>query len=114
MFHPNRRTLDARSTGIPHRAPASRSAESNVFETTVIIVAAAGISVIAFIPLTVTSDSLPAQKSLCAFLILLPLMWAGLCGNQRAATAATLIFCGLAGWSLSVATDPISALGLRG
>jgi PAS domain S-box-containing protein len=94
--------------------PALRFAESNVFETTVIIVAAAGISVIAFIPLTVMSDSQPAQKSLCGFLILLPLIWASLRGNQRAATAATLIFCGLAGWSLSVATGPISALGLKG
>ena len=94
--------------------PALRFAESSVFDTTVIIVAAAGISVIAFIPGTITSDSLLAQKSLCGFLILLPLMWAGLRGNQRAATAATLIFCGLAGWSLSVATGPISALGLNG
>ena len=94
--------------------PALRFAGSNVFETAVIIVAAAAISVIAFIPVTAAFDSLLAQKSLYAFLILLPLMWAGLRGNQRAATAATLIFCGLAGWSLSVVTAPTSAPGLNG
>jgi PAS domain S-box-containing protein len=94
--------------------PVFRLAESNLSETTVIIAAASAISVIAFIPVTAAFDGLLAHKSLYGFLILLPLMWAGLRGNQRAATAATLIFCSAAGWSLSIATGPISSPGLNG
>jgi PAS domain S-box-containing protein len=94
--------------------PAFRFAESNVFETGVIIVTAAAISVIAFIPMAAAFEGLPVQKRLYSFLILVPLMWAGLRGNQRAVTAATLIFCGFAGWNLSAGTDPNSAPDLNG
>jgi PAS domain S-box-containing protein len=94
--------------------PALRFAESDLPETAVIIAAASVISIVAFIPLPATFDGLLVQKSLYGFLILLPLMWAGLRGNQRAATAATLIFCSVAGWSLSAVSGPISPLGLSG
>jgi PAS domain S-box-containing protein len=86
----------------------SRFAESNVSETAIVVAAASAISVIAFIPISATFDGLPVPKSLYGFLILLPLMWAGLRGDQRAATAATLVFCVAAGWRLSVATGSIS------
>jgi PAS domain S-box-containing protein len=91
--------------------PAQRFAKSNVLETAAIIVAAATISVIAFLPVaSVLSAPLPHQR-LYQFLILLPLMWAGLRGNQRAATTAALIFCSLAGWSLSATSGAIAAPG---
>jgi PAS domain S-box-containing protein len=94
--------------------PALRLAETSVPETAIIIATASAISIVAFVPMTAPFDRLLVQKSLYGFLILLPLMWAGLRGNQRAATAATLIFCGVAGWKLSVAAGPISLPSLNG
>jgi PAS domain S-box-containing protein len=92
----------------------SRFAESKLPETIAIIAAASVIGVIAFVPMTAAFDSPLGPKSLYAFLILLPLMWAGLRGNQLAASAAALIFCGAAGWSLSAAAGRISPLDLKG
>src|SRR5262249_45702932 len=55
----------------------------------------------------------PYQNA-CAFLILLPLIWASLRGNQRAAATAALIFCGLAAWGFAdtsgAASSPNSLL----
>jgi PAS domain S-box-containing protein len=77
------------------------SPRSKPLETIVIIVVAAIVGAIAFIPLTVGAlKALLPYRGLCAFLIVLPLMWAGLRGNQRAAATAALILCGLAGWGL--------------
>ena len=52
-------------------------------------------------------DSLP-HRSLVGFLVVLPLMWAGLEGNQRNVATATLIFCGIAVWGFSAGTGPFS------
>ena len=68
-------------------------------ETAGIVIAAAIVGAIAFLPVTVAAlKPLLPYQSVCGFLILLPLMWAGLRGNQRAAATAALIFCGLAAW----------------
>jgi PAS domain S-box-containing protein len=70
-------------------------------ETAGIVVAAVIIGGIAFLPETAggLKATFPYQ-SLLGFLILLPLMWAGLRGNQRAAATAALVLCGLAAWGL--------------
>jgi PAS domain S-box-containing protein len=89
------------------------AAKSDLLETAAIGVAAAAAGSIAFIPGAI--DPFPfllPQQSLFGFLILLPLMWASLRGNQRAAATSALIFCTVAGWGL--ATGSIGAAGLNG
>ncbi len=74
---------------------------SDLLETAGIILLAVIIGAIAFLP--VTSSALTVllrYQNLCAFFVVLPLMWAGLRGNRRAAAMAALILCGLAGWGL--------------
>jgi len=75
---------------------------SSALETAAIIVAAAAIGVVAYSP-SIGGDlnGLLPYRGMPGFLILLPLMWAGLRGTQRDTATATLIFCGLAAWGLS-------------
>ena len=76
-------------------------AKLDLAETAGVVTAAAIIGVVAFLPVTIEAlKAVLPYQSLCGFLILLPLMWAGLRGNQRAAATAALIFCGLAAWGL--------------
>ena len=80
--------------------PRQSVAKWDLLETTAILVAAAVIGAITFIPVTIGAfNELLSQQRQFSFLILLPLIWAGLRGNQRAAATAALIFCGLAAWS---------------
>src|SRR5258708_30219041 len=53
-------------------------------------------------------------RSLFGFLVLLPLMWAGLRGNQRSVATAVLIFFGIAVWGFSVGIDPFPKTDLNG
>src|SRR5260370_205239 len=53
-------------------------------------------------------------RSLLGFLVLLPLMWAGLRGNQRNVATAALIFLGFAVWGFSVGSDPFPKTDLNG
>src|SRR6202047_5062152 len=53
-------------------------------------------------------------RSLLGFLVLLPLMWAGLRGNQRNVATAALIFFGIAVWGFSVGSDPFPKTDLNG
>ena len=46
------------------------------------------------------------HRSLLGFLVLLPLMWAGLRGNRRSVSTAALIFAGMAVWGFSAGNDP--------
>ena len=76
-------------------------------ETAGIVIAAVIIGGIAFLPATAGGlKALLPYQSLFGFLVLLPLMWAGLRGNQRAAATAALVFGGLAAWGL---LDPSGA-----
>ena len=59
------------------------------------------------------SEVLP-NRDLLGFLILLPLMWAGLRGNQRDSATAVLVFCGLAAWGLSTGANALPAAELSG
>jgi PAS domain S-box-containing protein len=82
--------------------PLREGAKWDLPKTAGIVIATAVIGAVAFLPVTVEAlrPLLPYQ-SLCGFLVLLPLLWAGLGGNQRAAAAAALIFCGVAAWGLA-------------
>ena len=96
-------------------SPLRASAKLDLAETAGIILAAATVGAIAFLPVTIGSlKVLLPYQSVCGFLILLPLMWACLRGNQRAAATAALIFCGLAAWGFvdanGAASSPISLL----
>jgi hypothetical protein len=53
-------------------------------------------------------------RSLLGFLVLLPLMWAGLRGNRRNVATAALIFFGIAVWGFSVGSDPFPKTDLNG
>src|SRR5262249_5424847 len=65
------------------------------------------IGIVAYSPL-VGSDFIGNElgRSLVGFLVLLPLMWAGLQGNQRNVATAALIFCGIAVWGFSAGVGP--------
>jgi PAS domain S-box-containing protein len=79
--------------------PLREGARLDLPETAGIITGAAVIGAIAFLPATVGAlKPLLPYQNICGFLILLPLIWASLRGNQRAAATAALIFCGLAAW----------------
>jgi PAS domain S-box-containing protein len=92
--------------------PLSRS---SVLETAAIFVAAATIGVVAYLPLVAgdLNDLLP-HRGMLGFLILLPLMWAGLRGNQRDAATVALIFCGTAAWGFSAGASPFPSADLNG
>ena len=96
--------------------PRQAVAKWDLLETTAILVAAAVIGAITFIPVTSGAfNELLSQQRQFSFLILLPLIWAGLRGNQRAAATAALIFCGLAAWSSPPdASGSVAATGLNG
>ena len=96
--------------------PRQAVAKWDPLETTAILVAAAVIGAITFIPVTSGAfNELLSQQRQFSFLILLPLIWAGLRGNQRAAATAALIFCGLAAWSSPPdASGSVAATGLNG
>jgi PAS domain S-box-containing protein len=82
--------------------PLRQSGKWDLLETAAIVIAAAGIGAITFPPGVIGAlKPLLTYQSLYGFLIVLPLTWAGLRGNQRAAVTAALVFCGLAAWGLA-------------
>ncbi len=85
-----------------------------------IFVVAGAIGFVAYSPL-IGSDliggdlnGLLPYRSLLGFLVLLPLMWAGLHGNQRNTATAALIFCGIAVWGFSAGVSPFPKTDLNG
>jgi PAS domain S-box-containing protein len=90
--------------------PLREAARLDLPETAGIVTGAAIIGAIAFLPAMVGAlKPLLPYQSVCAFLILLPLIWASLRGNQRAAATAALIFCGLAAWGFVDTTGAASS-----
>ena len=92
----------------------------NLLETAAIFVLTGAIGVAAYSPL-INSDfiggelnGLLSYRSLLGFLVLLPLMWAGLRGSQRNAATAALIFCGIAAWGFSAGANPFPKTDLNG
>ena len=74
----------------------------DLLKTTAIIIAAAAIGAIAFtaVPIGAFNTVLP-HRPLFVFIILLPLLWAVVSGDVRAAATAALIFCSFAYWGAS-------------
>ena len=84
----------------------------NLLELIAVSILVGVIGIVAYSPLigsNLISDDLNVllpYRSLLGFLVLLPLMWAGLRGNQRNVATAALIFFGIAVWGFSVGSDP--------
>jgi PAS domain S-box-containing protein len=90
--------------------PLREGAKWDLPETAGIVLAAAIIGAITFFPGTLEAlKPLLPHQSVCGFVILLPLMWAALRGNQRAAATAAAIFCGFAAWGLVDTTGSASS-----
>src|SRR6516162_4300757 len=88
--------------------PLREGARLDLPETAGIVIGAAVTGAIAFLAVGALKPLLPYQN-VCGFLILLPLIWASLRGNQRAAATAALIFCGLAAWGFVDTTGAASS-----
>ena len=86
----------------------------NLLESVAVSILASVIGLVAYSPLIgtnlISNDfNVPLPyRSLLGFLIFLPLMWAGLRGNQRSVATAALIFLGIAVWGFSAGSDPFT------
>ena len=88
----------------------------NLLEAVAIFALAAAVGIIAFGPAAggpVLNDLQP-YRSLLGFVVLIPLMWAGLRGNQPHAAAAAFIFCGIAGWGFATGSGLFPKADLNG
>src|SRR4051794_6940236 len=92
----------------------------NVMESAAVSTLVSVIGIVAYSPLIGSNlisndlDVLLPHRSLLGFLVLLPLIWACLRGNQRNVATAALIFFGLALWGFSVGSDPFPKTDLNG
>jgi PAS domain S-box-containing protein len=100
--------------------PLLGSSKWDLLESVTISILASIIGIVAYSPL-VGSDLISGDlnmplpyRSLLGFLILLPLMWAGLRGNRRSAATAALLFFGMAVWGFSVGNEPFPKTDLNG
>ena len=100
--------------------PLRSSAKWSLLESVAVLILVGVIAIVAYSPLiggNLISDDLNVMlphRSLLGFLVLLPLMWAGLVGNQRTVATAALIFCGIAIWGFSAGNDPFPKADLNG
>ncbi len=101
---------------IPFRPFSRRS----FLEAAGVFVFTGAIGVIAYSPLIgsnlIGSDlgGLLPYRSLLGFLVVFPLMWTGLHGNQRNTATAALIFCAIAVWGFSAGVSPFAKTDLNG
>ena len=92
----------------------------NLLESVAVSILVSVAGIVAYSPLigsNLISDDLNVllpYRSLLGFVVLLPLMWAGLRGNQRNVATAALIFFGIAVWGFSVGSDPFPKTDLNG
>ena len=96
--------------------PLSPPSKSAALEAIAVFIAAAVIGVVAYSPLLGgdANDPLLPYRALVGFLIVLPLMWAGLRGGQRDTATAAFIFCGIAVWGFSAGTGSFPSADLNG
>lgn len=85
-------------------------------EAVAMFIVAAAIGLLAFGPQTDDRllNDLQPYRSLLGFLILLPLLWAGLRGNQWNAATVAFIFCGIAVWGFAIGSKPFPKTDLIG
>jgi PAS domain S-box-containing protein len=92
----------------------------NLLESVAVSILVSVIGIVAYSPLIdgnlISNDLnvLLPYRSLFGFLVLLPLMWAGLRGNRRSVATAALIFFGIAVWGFSAGSDPFPKNDLNG
>jgi PAS domain S-box-containing protein len=92
--------------------PLRGSSKLKLLESIVVSALVSIIGVVAYSPLigrdVISNDlaMLLPHRSLLGFLVLLPLMWAGLRGRRCTVATAALIFFGMAVWGFSVGNDP--------
>ena len=92
----------------------------NLLESVAVSILVSVIGIVAYSPLIgsnlISNDLnvLLPYRSLLGFLVLLPLMWAGLRGNRCNAATAALLFFGTAVWGFSVGNDPFPKTDLNG
>jgi PAS domain S-box-containing protein len=83
----------------------------SVLETAATFLLAAAIGIVAF---SAMDDSplvgLQPYQGVVAFLVVLPLLWAGLRGNRRDSATAALIFCGTAAWGFAIGGSPFQKI----
>ena len=83
----------------------------SLVETAGVVIVTAAIAIAAFGPQVgsalMDSDfyALLPYRSLLAFLVVLPLLWASLRGNPRDAAAAAPVFCAIAAWGFATSFD---------
>jgi PAS domain S-box-containing protein len=83
----------------------------SLLETAGVVIVTAAIGIAAFGPQAgsalMDSDfyALLPYRSLLAFLVVLPLLWASLRGNPRDAAAAAPVFCAIAAWGFATSFD---------
>ena len=100
--------------------PLRGSSKWNLLESVAVSALVSVIGIVAYSPLIgsdlISNDLnvLLPYRSLLGFLVLLPLMWAGLRGNRRNVATAALIFVGIAVWGFSVGNDPFPKADLNG
>ena len=100
--------------------PLRSSSKWSLLEAVAVLILVCVIAIVAYSPLigrNLISDDLNVMlphRNLLGFLVLLPLMWAGLAGNERTVATAGLIFCGIAIWGFSAGGDPFPKADLNG
>jgi PAS domain S-box-containing protein len=100
--------------------PLRRSSKRDLLESVAVSILVSTIGIVAYSPLIgsdLVSDDLNVllpYRSFLGFLVLLPLMWAGLRGNRCNAATAALLFFGTAVWGFSVGNDPFSKTDVNG
>jgi PAS domain S-box-containing protein len=86
--------------------PLQQFSKWSLLQTVIILLLTVAIAIVAYSPQigTVLADSdldgLLPYRSLLGFLVILPLTWAAMRGEQGDTAAAALLFCGIAAWGL--------------
>jgi PAS domain S-box-containing protein len=100
--------------------PLRSSSKWNLLESIAVSALVSIIGIVAYSPL-IGSDIIGSDlnvllpyRSLLGFLVLLPMMWAGLRGNRCNVATAALIFFGMAVWGFSAGNDPFPKTDLNG
>ena len=100
--------------------PLRSSSKWNLSELIAVSALVSIIGIVAYSPLIgsdIISNDLNVllpYRNLLGFLVLLPMMWAGLRGNRCDVATAALIFFGMAVWGFSVGNDPFPKTDLNG
>jgi PAS domain S-box-containing protein len=100
--------------------PLRSSSKWNLSESIAVSALVSIIGIVAYSPLIgsdIISNDLNVllpYRNLLGFLVLLPMMWAGLRGNRCDVATAALIFFGMAVWGFSVGNDPFPTTDLNG